>query len=364
MTAPTILAAQQLSATRGTRRRRVGGVLVLLALLAGGVVASLAIGAHWLPPGQLAAALSERFVTDPATIAAMSPDRAARNDAALTVQSLRLPRTLIAIVAGAALGTAGALIQGHTRNPIADPGLLGVNAGAAFAMVTAISVLGLGAPIQYVWFALAGAAIAAVIVFGLSGIGTGAMSPLTLILVGSGISVFLGALTSVTILSDSAALNVNRYWNTGSIAGRGYSGLWTTAPLMIGGMAVAFAHARRINVLNLGDDIARALGTNVIRARLVGVLTLTALAGGATAACGAIAFLGLIAPHIARRVTGPDYRWLVPCAALVGAVLTVYADTAGRIVARPGEIPVGIMLSLIGAPCFVALALARRMVRI
>lgn len=343
------------------RRRRLGGVAVLGALLVAGVLGSLAIGSHSLDPGTVWAALFERFTTDPAQIAAMNPEAAERNSAAITVQSLRLPRTLLGLAAGAALGVAGALIQGHTRNAIADPGLLGVNAGAGFAMVLAVSVLGLSAPLAYVWFALAGAAFAALLVFGLSSVGDG--GPITLLLVGSGISVFLSALTSVTVLSDMNSLNLIRFWNTGSIAGRGFTVLWVTLPFLALGVILACAQASVINMLNLGEDVARGLGVAVGRSRVLGLIALTLLAGAATAACGAIAFLGLIVPHLVRRFTGPDHRWLLPCAGLAGAVLMLFADIAGRIVNLPGEIPVGIMLSLVGAPVFVLLAWSGRVAK-
>ncbi|MFI6866932.1 FecCD family ABC transporter permease [Nocardia sp. NPDC050406] len=346
---------------RAPRRRRVIGLSLLVCALLVGVAASLAVGAHSIALGTVWTALFDRFTTDAADIAAMTPDRAARNDAAITIRTLRLPRTLLAIAAGAALGTAGALIQGHTRNPIADPGLLGVNAGAAFAVVVAVAALGLRSPSAYVWFALAGAGLAAVLVFGLAQAADG--GPLTLVLVGSGLTLFLSALTSATVLSDTNALNVFRFWNTGSIAARGFDVLWVTLPLILLGLILAFAQAGVINMLNLGEDVARGVGVDIVRSRLLGLLALTLLAGAATAACGAIAFVGLMVPHLVRRLTGPDHRWLLPYAALAGAVLVLLADIAGRMVMRPGEIPVGTMLALLGAPCFVALVWSGRVRR-
>ncbi|GAA4388602.1 FecCD family ABC transporter permease [Tsukamurella soli] len=340
------------------RRRRLIGLGALAVLLVAAVVASLAIGTRSIAPGMVWDALVHRY-TAGSGVADQPLD-----DAAIIVQTLRLPRTVLATVVGAALAVAGALMQGHTRNPIADPGLLGITQGAAFAVVLTVYLGDLDHPIEYVWFAFLGAAVAAVTVFGLASVGAGGASPLTLVLAGTGVSVFLSAITSAVALSDQQTLDALRFWNAGAVAGRGYDVIASTAPFLLVGLVIALANAPAINLLGLGEDVAKGLGLNVTRARVTGIVAVTVLAGAGTAACGSIAFLGLMAPHIARYITGPDYRWLLPIAGLLGAILLLVADVVGRVVARPGELQVGIVLALIGAPFFVALVWWRKAARL
>lgn len=273
----------------------------------------------------------------------------------LIVQTVRMPRTVLAIVAGIALGVSGALIQGYTRNPIADTGLLGVNAGASFAVVSVIFFFGFTNPFQYVWFAFLGAGVAGVVVFGLASLGRGAGSPLTLALAGQGITVFLAAMTKALALSDKASLDALRFWDAGSVAGVGFGVIWPVTGFVAFGLVLALSVLPSLNLLNLGDDVARGLGVNLAASRTVGIAAITLLAGAATAACGPIAFLGLMVAHIARYVTGPDYRWLVPYAGLLGAAVLLVCDVVGRVVARPGELQAGIVVALAGAPFFAAL---------
>lgn len=344
----------QAAAVRRTRVRRLAGLALLLVALVVAIFASLAIGSNPLPLSLVWEALGHRYTTTGV------PADPALNEAAIIVQTLRGPRTILAVVVGAALAMAGALMQGHTRNPIADPGLLGITQGAAFAVVAAIFLGGLTEPIQYVWFAFAGAAIASVVVFGLSSIGSGNASPLTLVLAGSGVAFFLSAMTSAIALSDEQSLDALRFWNAGAVVGRGYDVIAVTAPFLLVGMLLALANAPAVNLLNLGDDVAKGLGLNIGLARGMGVLAVTLLAGAGTAACGSIAFLGLMTPHIARFFTGPDHRWLIPYSALLGSLILVVADILGRVVARPGELEVGIVVALIGAPFFVGLVWWRK----
>ncbi|WP_262402659.1 FecCD family ABC transporter permease [Actinomadura sp. CNU-125] len=221
--------------------------------------------------------------------------------------------------------------------------------------MTAISVFGLSNPFQYVWFAFLGAGVAGVVVFGLASIGRGAGNPLTLALAGQGVTVFLAAMTTAISLSDQAALNAWRFWNAGSVAGVGFGVIWPVTAFIAAGLALALATLPAINLLNLGDDVARGLGVNIARNRTVAVLAITLLAGAATAACGPIAFLGLMVAHVGRYLTGPDYRWLVPYAGLLGAVVLLVCDIVGRLVVRPGELDAGIVVALLGAPFFAVL---------
>ncbi len=317
--------------------------MLLAILLAAGVV-SLAVGARALSPGEVWHGL----------FAAPDSDRRL-TEIRLIVQTVRVPRTVLAIVAGIALGVGGALIQGYTRNPIADTGLLGVNSGASFAVVTAISVFGFSHPFQYVWFAFLGAAVAGVVVFGLASIGRGAGNPLTLALAGQGVTVFLAAMTTAVALSDQKSLNALRFWNAGSVAGIGFDVIGPVTAFIVVGLVLALTTLPTVNLLNLGEDVARGLGVNIALSRTVGIAAITLLAGAATAACGPIAFLGLMVAHVARYLTGPDYRWLVPYAGLLGAIVLLVCDIVGRLVVRPGELDAGVLVALLGAPFFAGL---------
>jgi iron complex transport system permease protein len=320
------------------------GLGALLAVLVVAAALSLAVGARALSPaevwhGLFGAPTSDQRLTE----------------IRLIVETVRVPRTVLAIVAGIALGIGGALIQGFTRNPIADTGLLGVNTGASFAVVSVIAVFGFSDPFQYVWFAFLGAAVAGVVVFGLASIGRGAGNPLTLALAGQGITVFLMAMTTAVALSNQASLNALRFWNAGSVAGVGFDVIWPVTAFIAVGVVLGLTTLPSLNLLNLGDDVARGLGVNIALSRTVGITAITLLAGAATAACGPIAFLGLMVAHVARYLTGPDYRWLVPCAGLLGAVVLLVCDIIGRLVVRPGELDAGVVVALLGAPFFAVL---------
>ncbi|MEY2227554.1 FecCD family ABC transporter permease [Streptomyces sp. BF23-19] len=329
--------------TEARRRRVVGSVALVLVLLAAMVV-SLAVGARALTPAEVWRGLS----------AAPDPDQRL-TEIRLIVRTVRVPRTVLAVVAGVALGVGGALIQGYTRNPIADTGLLGVNSGASFAVVLVIALFGFANPFQYVWFAFLGAAVAGVVVFGLASIGRGAGNPLTLALAGQGVTVFLAAMTTAVALSDKASLNALRFWNAGSVAGVGFDVIWPVIAFIAVGLVLALITLPALNLLNLGDDVARGLGVNIVLSRTLGIAAITLLAGAATAACGPIAFLGLMVAHTARYLTGPDYRWLVPYAGLLGAIVLLVCDMAGRLLVRPGELDAGVVVALLGAPFFAAL---------
>ncbi|MGZ3119506.1 FecCD family ABC transporter permease [Streptomyces sp. H62] len=330
--------------TAKARRKRLAGLGVLAFLLVVAGAASLAVGARALSPAEVWHGLFS------------APDADQRlTEIRLIVRTVRVPRTVLAVVAGVALGIGGALIQGYTRNPIADTGLLGVNSGASFAVVSGIALFGLTDPLQYVWLAFVGAAVAGAVVFGLASIGRGAGNPLTLALAGQGVTVFLAAMTTAVALTDKASLNALRFWNAGSVAGVGFDVIWPVTAFVAAGLVLALTTLPAVNLLNLGDDVARGLGVNVTLTRTVGILAITLLAGAATAACGPIAFIGLMVAHVARYLTGPDYRWLVPYAGLLGAVILLVCDIVGRLVVRPSELDAGVLVALLGAPFFAAL---------
>jgi iron complex transport system permease protein len=330
------------------RRRRLLGLSALVVVLIVACVAGVALGAKAIPLDHVWDAL-------------VAPTGTADD---IVVRALRIPRTLLGVMVGAALGLSGALIQGHTRNPLADAGLLGVNAGAAFLVVVGIYAFGVTSLYGYVWFAFAGALVAMVVVFALGSTGRGGPTPVTLALAGAAVSALLAALTSAVILVDVQTLDAYRFWAVGSLAGRDAAVAGQVGWFLLAGAVIAFAGAPALNALALGDDVARSLGHSVLRTRVVGIVAITLLAGGATAACGPVAFVGLVVPHVVRGFTGPDHRWLLPISALAGAVLLVAADVLGRVLARPGELQVGIVLALVGGPFFVWLVRRRKMVAV
>lgn len=329
----------------GIRRRRLLALVLLLALLGLACIASVAVGAKAIPPAEVWSAL-------------VAPT-GGEND--IIVRALRIPRTVLGVMVGAALGLAGALMQGHTRNPLAEPGILGVNAGAAFAIVLAIYLLGITSLPGFVWFGFAGALLASVLVFALGSLGHGGATPVTLALAGIAVTVFLFALVQGVVLLSQETLDVYRFWVVGSLAGRDTAVILEVAPFLVAGLVLALANAPGLNALALGQDVARALGQSIRLVRLVGVAAITLLAGGAVAAAGPITFLGLVVPHGARYLTGPDHRWVLPYAALLGAIVILIADVIGRVVMRPGELQVGIVLALVGAPFFIALVRRKRL---
>jgi iron complex transport system permease protein len=277
------------------------------------------------------------------------------------VRQMRLPRTLIGIVAGAALGVGGAVLQGVTRNPLADPGIMGINAGAAVFIVVAIMVLGAQSPSVYVWFAFLGAGLATVTVYGIASFGREGATPVKLALAGAAVTAGLSSITSAIVMTNVEALNELRFWQVGSLAGRYLPVFWQTAPFMVLGLVVALGAGRALNGLALGEDVALALGQRVRRTRAVLFVTVAVLCGAATAACGPISFLGLLVPHLARLLCGPDYRWVLAYTVVLAPIVLLLADITGRVVMSPDELQAGVVLGVIGAPAFVALVRSRRL---
>ena len=327
------------------RSRRILGLALLLVLVVVAALASIAVGTRSIGLGELWRSLVDRDLS---------------TDAAVIVRQLRVPRTALGLLVGLALGVAGALMQGHTRNPLGDPGLLGVTAGASLAVVLAIAWFDIGTPSAHVWFAFAGALAGTVLVYVIGSAGRGGPTPVTLALAGAALSALLYALVRAVLVSDQRTLDSFRFWVVGALAGRGADVAWQVAPFIAIGLVLAIANAPALNLLGLGEDVARGLGQRIWPARVVGLTAITLLCGAATAACGPIAFVGLVVPHAVRAVTGPDHRWLIPCSGLMGAALLLSADVLGRVVARPGELQVGIVLALVGAPFFIALVRRRR----
>jgi len=279
----------------------------------------------------------------------------------LVIVEKRLPRTLIGLLVGIALGLAGTAAQGLTRNPIADPGILGVSFGASLFVVLGISIVGVSSLSGYVWFAFAGAAIASVLVFSVASLGRDGATPVKLALVGSAVSAACGSLITAIVLSDTQVLNSVRFWQVGAIAGRGYDVLWQMLPTFLIGAILALVLGRQLNGLALGDDVARGLGQRIGVTRLLGAAAIVLLCGSATAAAGPIAFVGLAVPHIVRVFTGSDYRRVLLVSAIVGPIMLIACDILGRVIAPPGELEVGIVTAFVGAPFFIALVRRRKL---
>ncbi|MQA01826.1 MAG: iron chelate uptake ABC transporter family permease subunit [Streptosporangiales bacterium] len=286
------------------------------------------------------------------------------NDDHVVILTSRLPRMLAGLGVGAALGVAGAVMQGVVRNPLGDPGLLGVNAGAALAVVCAIGFLGIGNASGYVWFAFAGAALVALLVYAVGSLGRDGATPVKLALAGAAVSAALTSVTTAVLLTDAATFDQFRFWTVGALTGRKLELVGRLAPFLVVGLVVALCTGRALNVLSLGDDVARALGQRVGRTRGVVAASAVVLCGAATALAGPIPFVGLVAPHAARLVTGPDYRWILPYSAVLAPLLLLLADVLGRLVARPGEVQVGIVLAFVGAPFLILLIRRRRLLEL
>ena len=324
-------------------RRRPAALLALAALLLAAVALSLAVGSRQVALGAVVEVLRH-----PGGALAATTDGA-------VVLTQRLPRTALGLAVGAALGVAGALVQAVTRNPLADPGILGVTAGASFAAAVAVGVLGASATGGGVWAALLGALLAAVAVQVIGASGRGKGSPVQLLLAGLALGAVLAGLTSALRLSDPETFSALTTWESGVLADRGWAGLVAVAPFLLAGLVVALALTPALNAIALGDDLAAALGARVWLVRASAVLAVTLLAGGATAAAGPIAFVGLMVPHAVRWLVGPDQRWVVTTCAFAAPVLLLLADVLGRVVLRPGELPAGVVTAALGAPVLVAL---------
>ncbi|MFY1692633.1 FecCD family ABC transporter permease [Plantactinospora sp. WMMB782] len=353
MTTEQAAPARRPTPIRATGRRRptrpvglfavASTVLVVLCLL------SVAVGSRQIPLDQVVRILLDRAAggTDPQIDA--------------IVWGVRLPRTVLGLLVGMALGLSGALMQGLTRNPLADPGLLGVTAGAALGIVVAIGSFGIATLYGYIWFAFAGALLASMVVYLLGGLGRGGSTPVKVALAGVAVTFLLNSVTSAIVLRDPDALNRYRFWAAGSLSGPDFGTIGQLLPFLAVGAVLALATAPALNSLALGDDVAAALGRRVGLVRLQGTLAVTLLAGAAVAVAGSIVFVGLVVPHVARLITGPNHRWLLPFTMVLAPSLLLLADIVGRVVARPSEVGVGVIAAFIGGPFFIMLVRRRRL---
>ncbi|MCS0638287.1 iron chelate uptake ABC transporter family permease subunit [Streptomyces sp. LP05-1] len=325
---------------------RAAGLLAAVGVLLLVCVASIAVGAKAIPLGEVWHGLFHPTGTGDDVI----------------VRDVRVPRTLMGVLVGVALGLSGAVMQALTRNPMAEPGLLGVNAGASAAVVSAISFLGITSLTGYVWFAFLGAAVVSVVVYVLGG--TRGANPVRLALAGTAATFALYGYVNAVQLLDSAALDRLRFWTVGSLAGADLETVGKVWPFIAAGVVLTLLIARPLNAMEMGDDTARALGAHLTRTRVLAMVAITLLCGAATAACGPIVFVGLMVPYLVRTLTGPDVRWILPYAAVLAPVLLLGSDVLGRVVARPSELQVGIVTALVGGPVFIHLVRRKRMAQL
>lgn len=323
---------------------RLAGLLVALGVLVLAVALSTWVGLKDIPFSTVFSALLHGDDTT----------------AAVTIRDVRLPRALLGVLVGAALGLAGAVMQALTRNPLADPGLLGVTMGASTAVVLAIAFFGVSSVLGHVWFGLVGAALASVLVYVLGSSGRQVATPDRLVLAGAAVSAVLLAVNSAVLLLDPAAFNQFRFWNVGSLAGREVGVLPVVVWFLVPGAVLAVFMGRALNALALGDAAGRGLGANVGLIRFTGVIVIMVLCGAATAAVGPLYFVGLVVPLVARLIVGADQRWVLAYSAVLAPTLLVLADVVGRLVIQPGELQVGIVTAVLGAPVFIALCVRRR----
>ncbi|WP_420158892.1 FecCD family ABC transporter permease [Nocardiopsis sp. CNT-189] len=331
------------SAARRTGRGRPLWLLAAAAALLALMFASIAVGSREVPWSALTAAFGgpvDGF--DQAAVAK------------------RVPRTLLAVLAGAALGLSGAVMQGVTRNPLADPGILGVNMGASLAVVAGIAFFGLTSATGFVWAAIAGAGATAAFVYAVGSLGRGGATPLKLALAGAATSAALASFISAVVLPRNDIAGGVRSWQIGGVGGGTFEGVAQVLPFILAGAVVCLLSARGLDLLALGDDLAAGLGARVAAARAAASLGAVVLCGATTALTGPIAFVGLVVPHAVRLLVGGGHRWLLPLSALTGAALLTAADVVGRIAVRPAEIDVGIVTALIGAPFFIHIVRRRK----
>ncbi|WP_328318153.1 FecCD family ABC transporter permease [Streptomyces sp. NBC_00388] len=320
-------------------RRRIAWTAAAVVALLLAVLLSLAVGARAIAPSAVIDALLH----------------GGHSNTAEVVRELRVPRTLIGLMVGVALALAGTVLQGITRNPIADPGILGISQGASVGVVLAIAFAGIHSLTGYVWFAFAGAALASVAVYAIASRGRGGATPVKLALGGAAINALLVSVVQAVLTTKASALDEFRFWQVGSVSGRDTGIVAQIWPFLLVGVVLVASVARGLDALALGDDMAKGLGQKVATVRIVGGIGATVLTGVGVAAAGPIAFIGLAVPHIARAIVGSDHRWVLPMAALIGPVMLLVSDTVGRVVFPPSEVPAGVMTALIGVPFLVTL---------
>ncbi|MEF2095972.1 FecCD family ABC transporter permease [Peribacillus sp. NPDC096447] len=274
----------------------------------------------------------------------------------IVIQSVRLPRALIASAIGASLAISGVLMQTLTKNPLASPDIFGVNAGAGLAVVTGVTVFGISNLQVFTWLSFIGAAIAAISIYMIGSMGRGGLTPMKLTLAGAAMTAMVASLTQGLLVSNEALLEQVLFWLAGSVSGRSLDNLVAVLPYLVAGWGLALIMSGKMNVLSMGEDVAKGLGLNIVFLKLVLGLAIILLAGGSVAVAGPIGFIGIVVPHLTRSIVGIDHRWLIPFSGLFGAVLLIAADVISRYILMPREVPVGVMTAIIGTPFFIYIA--------
>ncbi|RCJ27398.1 iron ABC transporter permease [Nostoc sp. ATCC 43529] len=274
----------------------------------------------------------------------------------LIIQTVRLPRSLIAILVGSALAVSGALMQGLTRNPLADPGILGIESGAAVAVVVTTFIFGSASLDIYTVVAFLGAGTTAILVYFLGSLGRGGATPLNLTVAGAALTALISSVTTATLIVSQRTLEEIRFWLAGSLAGRDMDMFFQALPFVLIGLVIAFALGKQITTMSLGEDVAKGLGQQTALVKIATAISVVLLAGSSVALAGPIGFIGLVVPHIVKFYIKADYRWILPYCAVLGAILLLIADIGARVLLKPQELPVGVMTALVGAPFFVYLA--------
>lgn len=342
ITTPTqLVKSASRSRILGTHALLLPGLLICAGLLIAALLWSITLGAADITPQVVYEALVH-FDKD--------------NFDHLIIQTVRLPRVLSGVIVGAALAVAGAIMQGLTRNPLADSGILGINSGASLAVVLTVFLLGNPPLSVYAIFAFIGAGLAATLVYAIGSMGRGGVTPLKLTLAGVILTAFISSFTTAILIGDQETLDKIRFWTAGSLAGREMPLLIQTAPYILIGLAGALLINRQITTVSLGDDVAAGLGQNTLWIKGIAAIVVVLLAGGAVALAGPIGFVGLVVPHIVRFIVGVDYRWVIPYSVVLGGLLVTLSDVGARVIIRPQELPVGVMMAFVGAPFFIWLA--------
>lgn len=317
------------------------GLIAALIVLAGMMVCSVRFGLHAYSWAQVM----------------QSFDHAAKpSNEAIIIQSVRIPRALIAALVGGSLAIAGALMQAMTRNPLASPSIFGINSGAAFAIVLSVGFFNVSSLSQFTWIAFLGAAVSSSLVYGLGSLGRDGLTPMKITLAGSAMTAFFGSLTQGILLGNGKAFDQVLYWLVGSVEGRTMAMLQSVYPYILVAWIGAFLLSPHINILSMGDDVAKGLGQRTIYVKFITAVVIVLLAGGSVAVAGPIVFVGIIIPHIVRFLVGIDYRWVIPYCAVLGGILLVGADIIARFIVMPKEVHVGVTTAILGVPFFIYIA--------
>lgn len=319
-------------------------IIVGIALLGAAILASFVFGAQSVPLSKVFRALFH--IEDNSFLAKIVRER--------------IPRTVFCIIAGGSLGVSGALMQSVTRNPIADPSILGVNTGASLLVVVGIAFFHIATPFAYIWFALAGAAVTAVFVYGIGSMGTSGATPIKLALAGAATSAALSSFISAIILQRQDVMNAFRFWQVGSVSGADWSKIIAVLPFFLFGLLCSIFVAPGLDAMALGDEMATGLGVKTRWIRIISALAGVILCGATTALAGPIGFVGLMVPHAVRLLFGSGMRKLMPLSALFGAILLTFADVIGRVAGSPGELEAGIVTAFLGAPVLILIAIKQK----